>query len=67
MNLIFPFQRFILFFTLFSSTLHVINIEVFMGEFFACKNLNQRGNFTYVAVDICMPTANIWHIYKLRF
>ena len=49
MNLIFLFQRFILFFTLFSSTLHVINIEVFTGEFtgefFACKNLNQREKF----------------------
>ena len=41
MNLIFPFQRFILFFTKFSRTLRVMNIEVFTGEFFACKNLNQ--------------------------
>ena len=63
MNLIFSFQRFILFFPNFSNTLRVINIEVFTGEFFACKNLNHEKNFTYVAVDICMPTANIWHIY----
>ena len=25
--------------------------------------INEK-NFTYVAVDICMPNANIWHIYK---
>ena len=31
------------------------------------RTLINEKNFTYVAVDICMPTANIWHIYKLRF
>ena len=41
MNLIFLFQRFVLFFIKFSSTLRVITIEVFTGEFFAYKNLNQ--------------------------
>ena len=36
MNLTFPFRRLIIFFTQFSSTLRVINIEVFKGEFFTC-------------------------------
>ena len=45
MNLIFPFQRFILFFTSFASTLCVINIEAFTGEFFACKNLSHWEKF----------------------
>ena len=45
MNLIFLFQRFVLFFIKFSSTLRVITIEVFTGEFFAYKNLNQWEKF----------------------
>ena len=28
--------------------------------------INEK-NFTYVADDICVPTARIWHIYELRF
>ena len=28
--------------------------------------INEK-HFTYVADDICVPTARIWHIYELRF